>query len=46
MKSELSAQHFHIEEAAFAYVEANLWPNGPVCPHCGVTGTRSGRLQR
>ena len=27
--------HFHNEEAAFAYVEAHLWPEGPGCPHCG-----------
>jgi len=33
--SNLSASHFHNEEAAYAYVEARLWPNGPVCPHCG-----------
>lgn len=29
------APHFHSEEAAFAYVESLLWPQGPVCPHCG-----------
>ncbi len=34
-KSALSAPKFHCEEAAFEYVEARLWPNGPVCPHCG-----------
>jgi transposase-like protein len=34
-KSVLSEPHFHIEKAAFAYVEARLWPNGPVCHHCG-----------
>jgi transposase-like protein len=33
--SNLSALHFHNEEAAYAYVEARIWPNGPVCPHCG-----------
>ncbi len=27
--------HFNDEGAAFAYVESKLWPNGPVCPHCG-----------
>lgn len=43
-KSVLSAQHFQDEEAAFAYVEAHLWPNGPVCPFCGET-ERVGRLQ-
>jgi transposase-like protein len=44
MKSELSAEHFHNEAAAFTYVEMRLWPNGnPVCPHCGVIG-QAGRL--
>ena len=41
----LTQTHFHNEEAAFAYVEAHLWPEGPVCPHCGnVDGKRIGRL--
>jgi len=31
----LSAKHYHDEDAAFAYVERHVWPNGPVCPHCG-----------
>lgn len=45
-KSVLSAPHFHNEEAAFAYVEALLWPNGPACPHCGnCDSDRIGRLQ-
>ena len=35
MTSALSAPHFHNEEAAYAYVEARIWPNGAVCPHCG-----------
>lgn len=35
MASALSAKHFHDEDAAFAYVEARVWPEGPVCPHCG-----------
>ena len=33
--SNLSAPHFHDEEKSYEYVEARLWPNGPVCPHCG-----------
>lgn len=33
--SALSAPHFHDEEAAYAFVEARIWPTGPVCPHCG-----------
>lgn len=33
--SVLSQPQFHDEAAAFAFVEAELWPNGPICPHCG-----------
>jgi transposase-like protein len=29
--------HFHDEAAAFAKLESIVWPNGPVCPHCGGT---------
>jgi transposase-like protein len=32
------------EKAAYAYVEARIWPNGRVCPHCGVID-RSGLLK-
>lgn len=35
MASALSAPHFHDEAAAYRYVESRLWPEGPVCPHCG-----------
>jgi transposase-like protein len=35
MSSVLSDQHFHDERAAYAYVEERVWPNGPICPHCG-----------
>ena len=35
MSSALSAPHFHSEEAAYGYVEARIWPQGPVCPRCG-----------
>jgi len=43
MASVLSAPHFHNEDEAFKYVEARLWPEGPVCPHCKET-VRVGRL--
>lgn len=33
--SILSAKYFHDEAAAFAKLESIVWPNGPVCPHCG-----------
>jgi transposase-like protein len=35
MTSILSAKHYHDEAAAHAFLEARLWPNGPICPHCG-----------
>ena len=44
MQSVLSRPEFQNEEAAFAYVENKLWPDGPVCPKCGVIG-KAGRLQ-
>lgn len=33
--SVLSDRHFHDEAAAYKFVEARIWPHGPVCPHCG-----------
>jgi transposase-like protein len=43
--SVLDDPRFHNEDAAFAYVEAQLWPNGPTCPHCGnADSAKIGRL--
>jgi transposase-like protein len=39
--SVLSRPEFHNEEAAYAYVEARVWADGRVCPHCGVVGKSS-----
>ena len=45
-KSVFGAPQFKSEEGAFAYVEAHLWPNGPVCPHCGnCDGARIRKMQ-
>ena len=33
--SVLSKPYFHDEAAAFRHLEGVLWPEGPVCPHCG-----------
>ncbi len=44
-RSVLSEEHFQNEEAAFAYVEKRLWPNGPVCPRCGATDEHIGELK-
>ncbi|HEY5306041.1 MAG TPA: IS1595 family transposase [Pseudolabrys sp.] len=35
MHSVLNEAHFHDEAAAYAWVEARVWPEGPICPHCG-----------
>ncbi len=34
----LNAPHFHDDDAAREYLESVRWPDGPVCPHCGVIG--------
>lgn len=39
--SYLNAIHLHDEKAAYAFVEARVWPQGRVCPHCGVVGESS-----
>lgn len=32
--SLMSQEHLQNEEAAYTWVEAQIWPNGSVCPHC------------
>lgn len=44
MASVLSDKHFHDEAAAYRFVEKRVWPNGPVCPHCGGV-ERLGKLK-
>jgi transposase-like protein len=34
--SLFAAPHFQNDEAAREMLESILWPDGPVCPHCGV----------
>jgi transposase-like protein len=34
-KSILNGKALRDEAAAIAWVETRVWPNGPVCPHCG-----------
>src|ERR1700730_448325 len=36
-KSFLEKEALQNEAAAYAWVEARLWPNGPICPRCGGT---------
>lgn len=44
-KPVLSDPRFFSEEAALDYVEAQLWPSGPACPHCSATAEKIGRLE-
>jgi transposase-like protein len=32
------AEQFHSVESAREYLERLRWPDGPICPHCGVEG--------
>ena len=34
--SDLSRPEFHNETKAREWLERELWPDGPICPHCGV----------
>jgi transposase-like protein len=43
-RSVLDETRFRDERAAYAYVEAQIWPDGRICPHCGVVD-RSGPLK-
>jgi hypothetical protein len=41
VKKELGSllePHFQDEDKAREYLEAARWPDGPVCPHCGLVG--------
>src|SRR4051812_26656250 len=44
MPSVLTKRHFHDEATAYRFLEAHIWPDGRVCPHCGVVG-ESGALK-
>jgi transposase-like protein len=41
--SVLSEPYFQDEQAAFDRLEAIIWPDGIICPHCGTVG-RAGAL--
>lgn len=42
-KSILDSRCFKDETAAYAWVEARVWPEGPVCRHCG-SGKRISKM--
>jgi transposase-like protein len=44
-KLDLRNPIYNNDDAARAHLETLLWPNGPTCPRCGVTGDRVTKLQ-
>ncbi|WP_316979207.1 IS1595 family transposase [Shumkonia mesophila] len=44
-KVDLTKPIFHDDDAARVHLETLLWPYGPTCPRCGVTGDRVTKLQ-
>ena len=44
-KVDLTNPIYHDDAKAREHIEALLWPDGPVCPRCGVTGDRITRLK-
>jgi transposase-like protein len=44
--SVLSKPYFHNEEAAFEHLEGVLWPNAPICPHCGSINAKHYDLRK
>jgi transposase-like protein len=37
-KGSILEPHFTDEDKAREYLEAMRWPDGPICPHCGLEG--------
>src|ERR1700741_902144 len=44
-KVDLRNPIYHDDDAARQHLETVLWPQGPSCPRCGVTGDRITKLQ-
>jgi transposase-like protein len=45
MTANLQNPIFQDETKAREWLEARVWPNGPICPHCGATGRDVTKLQ-
>lgn len=45
MKVDLTNPIYHDEAKAREHLESLLWPNGPVCPRCGIDGDRITKLK-
>jgi transposase-like protein len=44
-KTDLTNPIYHDDDAARSYLESVLWPQGPVCPRCGVTEDRIKKME-
>jgi len=44
-KFSISDPSFHDEDRARERLESILWPDGPICPRCGIGGDRVTKLQ-
>jgi hypothetical protein len=44
-EAELDNPAFQDDDLAREWFEARIWPNGPLCPHCGSFGEGVTRLQ-
>ena len=42
--ADIQAEAFTDDDVAREAIEALMWPNGPVCPHCGCIG-KIGRVE-
>jgi transposase-like protein len=45
MTTDLRDPIFHDDDAARAHLESVLWPDGPICPRCGIGKDRITKLQ-
>jgi transposase-like protein len=45
MTANLQNPIFFDDNLAREWLEAEIWPNGPVCPHCGVTAEHVTKLE-
>jgi transposase-like protein len=45
MAADLQNPIFHDGDKAREWLEARVWPNGRVCPHCGATEERTRKLE-
>lgn len=45
MNVDITNPIYHDEAKAREHLESLLWPNGPVCPRCGIDGDRITKLK-